>query len=159
MPRPLGLLREINCGRLEGMPLSEVQRSHPFHWRTNLRQVDDGFRWPGGESYREFRRRVVSAMNSIAAQHGGERVIVVTHAGVISQIVGALSGVRAACWEAFRPRNASLTIVEWLDGRGRVRSFDDHDHLWQNKLSPHDVGSLDRMEVVTRRSQGGGLVA
>ena len=119
VPRSLGLLREVNRGRLEGMRLDQIQRRYPFHWRTNLRQVHDGFRWPGGESYREFRRRVLSAMNTIAAQHRGQRVIIVTHAGAISQIVGAPSAVRAACWEVFRPHNASLTVDAERDGSGQ----------------------------------------
>jgi broad specificity phosphatase PhoE len=150
VPRPLGLVREIHCGRLEGMLLRDVQGRYPFHWATNLRQADDGFHWPGGESYRDFRRRVLSAVDFIAARHPGQRVIVVTHAGVIGQIVGALNGTRAACWEAFRPDNASLSVVEWADGTGKVRTFDDHDHLGHDVLGPQHVGSLDRVEMVTR---------
>lgn len=133
-PRPLNLLREIHCGRLEGVPLVEVQHCYPWLWQANLRQADDGFRWPGGESYRDFRRRVLHAVGTIAAAHPGERVMIVTHAGVISQVLGALSGVRAACWEAFRPTNASLTVVDWADGTGQVRTFDEHDHLGRDGL-------------------------
>jgi len=135
-PRAFDLLREIHCGRLEGVPITEVQQRYPILWHANLRQIDDGFQWPGGESYRDFRRRVLRAVSAIAAEHRGERVIVVTHAGVISQVLGALSGIRAACWEAFRPNNASLTIVQWGDGAGRVRTFDDHDHLRHDFVAP-----------------------
>jgi broad specificity phosphatase PhoE len=135
VPRPLDLLREIHCGRLEGVPLVEVQRRYPFLWRANLWQADDGFRWPGGESYRDFRRRVLRAVATIAAAHPGEQVMLVTHAGVIGQVLGALHGIRAARWAAFRPSNASLTVVDWADGTGHVRTFDDHDHLRQDGLA------------------------
>jgi alpha-ribazole phosphatase/probable phosphoglycerate mutase len=135
-PRAFDLLREIHCGRLEGVPLAEVQQRYPILWRANLRQIDDGFQWPGGESYRDFRQRVLHAVSTIAARHRGERVIIVTHAGVISQVLGALNGVRAACWEAFRPHNASLTIVQWADGAGYLRTFNDHDHLGHDFVAP-----------------------
>ena len=136
LPRPLDLLREIHCGRLEGVPLLEVQRRYPRLWQANLRQADDDFRWPGGESYREFRRRVLRAVGAIAAAHPGEQVLIVTHAGVIGQVLGALNGIRAARWEAFRPSNASLTVVDWAGGTGQVRTFDDDDHLGRGGPAP-----------------------
>ena len=153
-PRAVDLLREIHCGHLEGVPIAEVKQRYPILWGTNLRQVDDGFKWPGGESYRDFRRRVLRAISDIAAQHSGERVIIVTHAGVISQFLGALNGVRAACWEAFRPSNASLTVVRWANGTGYVSTFDDHDHLRPGRVAPQEIGTLDRAQVVARRAQG-----
>jgi broad specificity phosphatase PhoE len=153
-PRALDLLREIHCGRLEGVPIREVEQRYPILWRANLRQVDDGFQWPGGESYRDFRRRVLRAISDIAAEHAGERVIIVTHAGVISQFLGALNGIRAACWEAFRPSNASLTVVRWANGTGDVRSFDDHDHLRPSRVAPQEIGTLDGTQMVAHRAHG-----
>jgi 2,3-bisphosphoglycerate-dependent phosphoglycerate mutase len=153
-PRRLDLLREIHCGRLEGVPIAEVEQRYPRLWRTNLRQVDDGFQWPGGESYRDFRRRVLRGISAIAAEHAGERVIIVTHAGVISQFMGALNGIRAACWEAFRPSNASLTIVRWADGTGQVRTFDDNEHLRHNLVVPEEIGPLDRLQMVADGAHG-----
>ncbi|CAN5749340.1 hypothetical protein BH24GEM1_BH24GEM1_31730 [soil metagenome] len=52
-----------------------------------------------------------------------------THAGVISQILGALAGTSPARWEAFRPGNAALTEIDWTRGSGTVLSFDDRAHL------------------------------
>jgi alpha-ribazole phosphatase/probable phosphoglycerate mutase len=149
--RPLDLLREIHCGRLEGVPLVEVQRRYPCLWHANLRQTDDGFHWPGGESYRDFRRRILRAVVGIAAAHPGEQVMIITHAGVIGQVLGALHGIRAARWEPFRPSNASLTVVDWVDTTGQVRTFDDHDHLGQAGLAPQDVSPLNRTRVVAHR--------
>jgi alpha-ribazole phosphatase/probable phosphoglycerate mutase len=56
-------------------------------------------------------------------------VLVVTHAGVISQILGALRGVRPARWEPLRPGNASLTSVTWQGDGGELLRFDDREHL------------------------------
>lgn len=111
-------LREIHCGELDGLPIDEAQRREPGLWAANLRQDDDDLRWPGGESYREFRRRCVRALREIAARHPGGRVVVVTHTGVITQAVGALLGARPARWGAFRVSNASVTeLVCGADGQ------------------------------------------
>jgi alpha-ribazole phosphatase/probable phosphoglycerate mutase len=54
---------------------------------------------------------------------------VVTHAGVISQLLGFLQGIRAAAWEPFRPDNASLTKLEWHGESGALLSFNQRFHL------------------------------
>ena len=52
-----------------------------------------------------------------------------THAGVVSQIVGALRGLRPARWEPYRPMNTGITEIVWNHESGSVVSFDDHAHL------------------------------
>lgn len=118
-------LREICCGGAEGLPLSEVLRLYPEHWIQNLAQSDPEFRWPGGERCREFRERCVGAVQAIAAAHSGQRVLVVTHAGVISQILGLMHGISAARWDCFRPRNGSCTEVLLRGDRIVLVRFDD----------------------------------
>lgn len=119
-------LREIHCGEVDGMPLQELAARHPGVWAANLRQDDDAFRWPDGESYREFRCRCLRAVRAIARRHRGERVALVTHAGVISQVLGALAGTSAARWSPCRPGNASISEIAWGYGTGSVVAFDHH---------------------------------
>jgi broad specificity phosphatase PhoE len=122
-------LREIHCGDVDGWPVEEVRRCYPDLWEANLRQDDEGFRWPGGETYRELRERSLGALRRIAAAHPGERVLVVTHAGVISQVLGCLHGINPARWECYRPGNCSLTELDWEGETGRLVSYDDRGHL------------------------------
>jgi broad specificity phosphatase PhoE len=122
-------LKEINCGEVDGLPVGEVQRRFPELWRENCRQEREEFRWPGGESYREFRDRCVFTMRSIAAAHPFGRIAIVTHAGVISQIIGFIFGLSPARWELFRPGNASITELAWRGSTGVVISFDCRTHL------------------------------
>lgn len=122
-------LKEINCGQLDGLPVGEVQGRFPDLWRENCAQEREDFRWPGGESYREFRDRCIAAVRSIAAAHPSGRAVIVTHAGVISQILGFLSGVSPARWGLFRPGNASITELAWRGCSGVVVSFDSRTHL------------------------------
>jgi broad specificity phosphatase PhoE len=122
-------LQEIDCGLLDGLPLTEVKRRLPRHWAANLRQDDDRFRWPGGETYREFRARTLSAIRRLAQAHRGQTIAIVTHAGVISQIIGALEGLSPAAWEQFRPGNTGITRLTWHCGSATGLAFDDRTHL------------------------------
>ena len=127
--RILRSLAEIDCGTLDGMPISEVKHQYRELWLQNEAQQDENFSWPGGETYVYFRRRVLRAVNTIARAHGGNKVLIVTHAGVINQVLGTIAGQSAARWETPRPRNASVTRVLWGSGGGSVVSFDDCSHL------------------------------
>lgn len=118
-------LREIGCGEVDGKPVQWVEEHYPREWKLNLAQDDPEFRWPGGESYREFRERVLGTLRRLAERHASERVLVVTHAGVISQVVGSQRAVSAACWERFRPHNGSLTEVRWGPRGIELMRFDD----------------------------------
>jgi broad specificity phosphatase PhoE len=122
-------LREIGCGAVDGWPVERIRREQPELWRLNESQAHEDFRWPGGESYREFRARCVGAIARIARAHAGRRVVVVTHAGVVSQVLGELAGTSCARWDAFRPGNASITTVEYRAGEHRLVAFDDRAHL------------------------------
>ena len=109
-------VREIDCGRLDGMPIVEIEREYADLWARNRAQIDDDFTWPDGESYRAFRQRVLDGLGHIAAAHRGQRVAVVTHAGVIAQVLGAIRGRPAAVWELDRPAPLSATEVTWANG-------------------------------------------
>jgi broad specificity phosphatase PhoE len=122
-------LREIYCGDLEGIPIETLQAQHPELWRENLSQARDDFRWPGGESYAELRARALAAVARIADQYGDEPLVLVTHAGVIAQLVGAARGTPARAWGAWRPQNASVTTLGWGRQAARVVAYDDVGHL------------------------------
>ena len=112
-PRREVALQEIHCGEFEGRHIREIQQVHPTIWARNSAQDDDAFRWPGGESYAQFRGRVLGALARLARLHPHETVAVVTHSGVIAQVIGRLRGRRAAVWELDRPDPLSVTEVLW----------------------------------------------
>jgi broad specificity phosphatase PhoE len=133
--RLLNSLKEIHCGVVEGLSFERVQAEYGDYWQRNLLQTDENFRWPGGETYRRFRTRVLRAISAISRQHQGQRVLIVTHAGVVNQVLGTISGQSAARWENLRPKNASLTTVRWDDCSGEVENFDDCEHLLAEQLA------------------------
>jgi broad specificity phosphatase PhoE len=122
-------LREIFCGQVDGRSVEDVRTHHPDAWARNAQESDEDFSWPGGETYRAFRARCLRSIRRIAARHPGERVLVVTHAGVISQLAGWIRGIGCARWSALRPGNASISTIRWGPrGRAVVR-FDERGHL------------------------------
>lgn len=123
--RLVSSLGEIHCGAVEGLPLEDVRQNYPEYWRRNEAQADESFCWPGGETYRRFRRRVLRAVRMLARMHAGKKILMVTHAGVINQILGTIAGQSAARWENFRPGNASITELNWHGDTGEVLRFDD----------------------------------
>ena len=78
--RTIGALREISCGRVDGLRVDEVRARFPALWRRNVAQTDPRFASPGGENYRASRARVWRAIVRIAAAHPGQRAVAVTHA-------------------------------------------------------------------------------
>lgn len=129
-------LREINCGHLEGMPIEEVKHRFPELWTQNASQTDCEFAWPNGESYRNFRHRVFVALSRIANRHPNTRIAVVTHAGVIAQVVGAIKGLPPAVWEQYRPAPLTATEVIWShEAPLQLLSFNVSD--WWRGLQPH----------------------
>jgi broad specificity phosphatase PhoE len=110
------------------MPLEVLQRTFPELWARNLAQDDEAFAWPGGEAYAEFRARVLAGLSATAAGHAGGRVAVVTHAGVISQVLSVIRHRPAAVWSLDRPDPFTSTEVTWEHGRPKtVLRYNDPD--------------------------------
>ena len=126
--QPVEWAREIDCGEFEGMPIEQLQRDFPDLWIRNEAQAEDAFAWPGGESYGQFRARVLAGLAAAATAYPSARVVVVTHAGVISQVVGTVKHRPACVWRPDRPHPLTATEVLWENGAPRaVLSFSDPD--------------------------------
>jgi broad specificity phosphatase PhoE len=108
--------REIHCGHVEGQLLDQVQRDFPALWARNNAQEDESFAWPGGETYAQFRTRVLDGLEATATGRAGQRVAVVTHAGVISQVMGLIRGRVASRWSVDRPDPLTATEIAWENG-------------------------------------------
>jgi broad specificity phosphatase PhoE len=58
---------------------------------------------------------VLDGLRATAAAHQGQRVAVVTHAGVVSQVLGVLRGRTASVWALDRPDPLTATEIIWHD--------------------------------------------
>jgi broad specificity phosphatase PhoE len=113
-PLPHPGLMEIHFGDIEGLTWEEALERYP-HLRPSG-DDDDGsadLQWPNGESRYGFRDRVRRALTEILALHQGQKIVVVTHGGVIGRGVGALLGDASNSLNRYLVGNCTLTQLTW----------------------------------------------
>ncbi len=80
-------LREMDFGSFEGQSADEIAQRMPEAWQDYMNNPQS-FTFPGGDNVARFLANAYEAVRQIAAQHDGQRVLIVTHKGVI---IAALS--------------------------------------------------------------------
>lgn len=100
-------LRERGYGAFEGMSRTEIAARHPEV--ASGRVGSSGYTPPGGETMQAFIARICGAFERIAGNHGGERVLVVTHGGVVTAFARHVLGIPAEVPRRFDIDNTSLS--------------------------------------------------
>jgi alpha-ribazole phosphatase len=98
-------LREIDFGQWEGLTWKEIELQYETYARRWIAEYPH-LPAPGGESFRDFERRVLDEVKflSMEAETEGRRIAVVTHAGVLRTVLCALHGCSDYdAWEQTRP--------------------------------------------------------
>ncbi|MFO1435299.1 MAG: histidine phosphatase family protein [Gammaproteobacteria bacterium] len=112
-PAPINLredLRERRYGKLQGLTLTEIETRFPGEFaHFQNRHLDEEF--DGGESLRQFHLRVSAALNSVAIQQNGKRVLVVAHGGVLDIAYRLATGRDLFSHRDFTISNAA---VSWI---------------------------------------------
>jgi probable phosphoglycerate mutase len=120
--------RERHFGAGEGMTYDEVDRRYPGAF-SRVRETDPDFRIPGGESRREFHERVVSGMESLAREHAGETVVLVTHGGVLATLYRHIHDIPLDRAHAIPITNASYNALAFDGARWSVDTWSCTLHL------------------------------
>jgi probable phosphoglycerate mutase len=109
-------LAEYDRNSTTYIPIEDLRGTDTPEWHAmqqgQLHEVADG-------DPAAFRQRVVDGIESIVERHAGQRVVVVTHGGVINAYVGHILGIDTPLW--FEPRYAAITRV--AANRHAVRSL------------------------------------
>jgi broad specificity phosphatase PhoE len=82
---------------------------------------------PGFEPSHQFRRRVMRAMEGILTERHSQRVVVVTHAGVINAYLGMILDIPRDLF--FLPDHASISVVRRWGDLSAVQGLNDIAHL------------------------------
>ena len=125
-PRVEPDLREVYLGEWEGGAFRKhVAEGHPVAQRMYAEQ-----RWdviPGAEPGEAFATRVRGIIGRIAAAHPDETVAVVSHGGVIGQVLADASGSRRFAFAG--SDNAAVSHLVVTDDRWVIRRYNDTAHL------------------------------
>ena len=122
-------LREINGGLWEGMSYKQIIADYPAEYRVWKENIGLAA-CPGGETTQEVQARAKAAIDGIVSRHPEEAVCLVAHGLMIRMMEGVWTDTPA---ERIRlipfVANASVTVVEYRNGTGRILQRDLHEHL------------------------------
>lgn len=131
-------LREQCFGVLEGLDRPEIERRHPELWARWCEYRAD-YALPGGESLREFHRRVLDAVRQLADQAAGARLVVVTHGGVLDVLWRQAQGLPLDGPRLCDIPNTGINRLRWIDGTLQIDGWADAAHL---EALPPDAAAL-----------------
>lgn len=118
-PRILAELAEIDLGQWDGLSVDEVERRFPGAYAARGADLG-GFRPAGGESFEDLRARAEKALAHMLAEPG-ERILAMTHAGIIRVLLCAVLGLSTAEVFRFEAACASLSCLAFGPHGARVR--------------------------------------
>jgi probable phosphoglycerate mutase len=125
-PRVEPDLREVYLGDWEGGVLRErAAAGDPIFQKIWTEE-----RWdviPGAENHETFDERVWNGFVRIVSAHADERVMVVSHAGVIGQLLHRITGARRFAFSG--ADNASVSEIVATPERVILRRYNDVAHL------------------------------
>lgn len=112
-------LKEMHFGVWEGRTAAELMTTDTDaltrFWTDPLHNTP-----PGGEPLAQFQARVLDAWNDIVIGHGRQRVLIVTHGGVIRVLLCQVTGVSVAQVQDFSVGHGQLHGVR-IGGDGLAR--------------------------------------
>ena len=126
-------LRERCYGELEGMTWAEIERARPRDYQR-LAARDPEFIVPGGESGKQFRDRVVAALEHLAHRHATATVAVVTHGGVLGVVYRHAKEIPLEMPRTFSVPNAAVNRVRIDTRRWVIDDWADTGHLPEGAL-------------------------
>lgn len=132
-------LRERHFGCFQGMTFAQIEEQEPDAANSWKQRSPDFI--PGehldthaakGESLRTFFDRVIDAVDTIAAKHLGQNIVLVTHGGVLDVIYRAAAHLDIQAPRTWRLGNTSVSRLLWSPhGKLKLLSWADTSHLDQ----------------------------
>ena len=118
----LDTLAERDWGLWDGLPLETVQRKWPVELEAYLADPF-GVTPPEAEPLTDFRQRVMQALRTVAVS-GGERVLIVTHGGVIKLAAQQVLGFPDRQLFSFGIEYAGLMGIELIGDFMRLEQLE-----------------------------------
>jgi broad specificity phosphatase PhoE len=109
----------------EYIPIEELRAAKDERWYATIEgRWDDA----GGVDPREFQRQVVPAVEALIERFAGERVVVLTHGGVLNVYLARVLGIERLLW--FHPEYTSINrVLAARHGQRSVATLNETAHL------------------------------
>ena len=123
-------LRERNLGVMQGLTMAQFQQRHPSEYEL-FHKGDPDYCVPEGESARQRHDRAVACGEELARRHAGQRVLMITHGGILQSLFRHAMAMDLAAPRCFSLFNASVNVFTVVDSGWRLDVWGDVRHLRQ----------------------------
>jgi probable phosphoglycerate mutase len=121
-------LRERNLGILQGLTMKEFKSKYPEEYGKYVsRNID--YIPPGGESIRQRFDRSVACAVDLASKHTGQRILLVTHGGILDSFMRKSLNIPLTEERTFSLYNASINKFSISENSWRLDSWGNIHHL------------------------------
>jgi probable phosphoglycerate mutase len=121
-------LREQNFGVVDGMRVEDIQTQFPQAW-SRWTEFDADFAFDAGESTRAFHARVMGALAALTEGRAGQRLLVVTHGGVLDMVYRSALGLSLSGPRQSVIPNGAINRVRMQGYRVEIVSWAETAHL------------------------------
>ena len=121
-------LIEIGLGDWQGLHMDEIRQRWPEIWqqsRTDPSEVT----MPNGESFKQVAERAIRAFDAVVSANQGRQAAIVTHEAVVKVLVAHVLGATNSIYRRFEVNNASLSVIQIVDGNARLVTLNNTSHL------------------------------
>ncbi|MCB0114372.1 MAG: histidine phosphatase family protein [Caldilineaceae bacterium] len=119
-------LSEMSIGDWEGRTFAHLRDVDRLWERWS---ADPSFTPPNGESPLSFGRRVPAAFLRLSEAHPSETLLIVTHGGVISNLLAQWLGDGPQDWARWDPANCAISVLDRVDDGWTPTLVNDVAHL------------------------------
>ncbi len=122
-------LRERSFGLFEGKTFDEIHEIWPDHAQNWRKRIPEWAPPDGGESLLQLRERVTRTMQSLAARHPGEQIVVVAHGGVLDALYRVATGQDVNSPRTWELPNGAINRLLWTPEGFTLVGWSDTQHL------------------------------
>ncbi len=121
-------LRERRLGLFQGFTLAELPAHYPDEFERYVAR-DPDYVVPNGESVAQKHKRALECLARIGERHPGERVVGITHGGILDSILRHVLNINLSEPRRFKILNASIHTFLWENGLWILHTWGDVTHL------------------------------
>lgn len=126
---PLKALREISVGKWEGMLYEDIEKTYPEKFKAYKTNPDAYEPTPGGETFKDFEKRVRDFVEDLKAEDH-ESILIVTHGLTYMMLLNIFEGKDLKEISKRKlPAGTSLSHIEYKDGNFNIIEENCLEHL------------------------------